>query len=316
MLARPTAAKTPPQQQQRVQHIHFVWLQGAENLRVRQPALWKYVQSWAAHFPHWRSTMWDDEMIVKLLRERFEPAVLDAYTKLPKLAMKSDVGRYAIVYTHGGMYVDTDMECLRNFEHLLSRTGAPNALFSLDGALLEGAFCNNCWFYFPTPRGPALRALLSSIATDVRAQSPHALATALHGAVFAISGPHAFLRALQANPPVEFLTRALLEPITANNMHLDIDGDGARARFPDAFAIHHPQGSWMNVNGAFLKWFGNTWGQLRGQLPIVFPVIVGVLLLAILALSIVMLVQAKRAAVRRRNTPSQHAVAATRRHNH
>ena len=275
-----------------IKHIHFVWLQGADALREKQPQLWGFVETWIKFFPNWRMTIWDDKMLRQLMTARFEPALLSAYDKLPKFAMKADVGRYAVVYTFGGMYVDTDMECLRNFEHLLSRTDAPNALFSNDGHILERPFSNNCWFYFPRPNSPALRALLTSIEHSVGKLPAKAWATALHGLVFDATGPGAFLKALQDNPPVEFLSRALLEPVTPNNLHLDAEGDAARARFPDAYAIHHPQGSWMNINGPFLKWFGQTWGRLRSAMPIVFPIVTFGLLIVILALSVVLITKA------------------------
>ena len=281
-----------------VKHIHFVWLQGETDLRTRQPMLWGYVQTWAQHFPDWGHTVWDDTMLRELLSRHFDPAVLAAYTLLPKFAMKSDIGRYAALYAYGGMYVDTDMECLRNFEHLLSRTAAPNALFSHDGHILGGPFSNNCWFYFPYPHGAALATLLKRIPEKVAAIPASAWKHALHGLVFGVTGPTAFREALQDNPPTEYITRATLEPVTANNLHLDADGDAARAQFPDAYAIHHPQGSWMSVNGAFLKWFGRTWGAMRAQMPLVFPICVGFLLLVVLALSIVLIVR-KAAPARR-----------------
>ena len=278
-----------------VQRIHFVWLQGEANLRDKQPQLWAYVQTWFTFFPNWAITIWDDTAIRDLIQSSFEPAVLTAYDKLPKLAMKSDVGRYAVVYAHGGMYVDTDMECLRNFEHLLSKTDAPNALFSHDGHILEGPFSNNCWFYFPSKHGTALRALLRSISLTIADVPKEVWATASHGLVFKGTGPVAFMRALQAHPPVDWISRALLEPVTPNNLHLDADGDAARARFPDAYAIHHPRGSWMNINGPFLKWFGSTYGRLRAAMPIVFPVVTASLLIVILILSIFLIVQARKA---------------------
>jgi mannosyltransferase OCH1-like enzyme len=33
--------------------------------------------------------------------------------------MKADIARYEVIYTHGGVYLDTDFKCLRNIEPLL-----------------------------------------------------------------------------------------------------------------------------------------------------------------------------------------------------
>src|SRR5207247_2358642 len=57
-----------------------------------------------------RSTTWRPRR-----RLRYEAAFIQS----PTPAQRADVLRYEVVYEHGGVYLDTDVECLGNIEPLL-----------------------------------------------------------------------------------------------------------------------------------------------------------------------------------------------------
>ncbi len=55
-------------------------------------------------------TLWGDAEIRQLPKDHFEPDVLWAYDELVPFSYKSDLARYAIIYIHGGWYLDVAFE--------------------------------------------------------------------------------------------------------------------------------------------------------------------------------------------------------------
>ena len=51
-------------------------------------------------------TLWTEDLIIAMMKENFEPKVLDAYLSIKPLAFKADLARYCIVYVYGGWYFD------------------------------------------------------------------------------------------------------------------------------------------------------------------------------------------------------------------
>jgi mannosyltransferase OCH1-like enzyme len=51
-------------------------------------------------------TLWGDKEIRQLFADYFEPDVLWAYDELIPFSYKADLARYAILYIHGGWYID------------------------------------------------------------------------------------------------------------------------------------------------------------------------------------------------------------------
>ena len=63
---------------------------------------------WTEMNPDWTHTVWDADRTLALLRRTFTPALAAIFQAALHPAMKSDIGRYAILYARGGVYVDTD----------------------------------------------------------------------------------------------------------------------------------------------------------------------------------------------------------------
>lgn len=57
-------------------------------------------------------TLWGDAEIRQLLKDHFEPEVIWAYDELVPFSYKSDLARYAIMYIHGGWYLDVAFELM------------------------------------------------------------------------------------------------------------------------------------------------------------------------------------------------------------
>lgn len=89
--------------------IHHVWL-GSE-----VPDEFKeFMQSWIdMHMEGWQYFLWTDEEVakIKLFNQKF-------YDATDNYGVKSDIVKWEVVYRYGGVYVDTDFECLKPLDIL------------------------------------------------------------------------------------------------------------------------------------------------------------------------------------------------------
>ena len=72
-----------------------------------------YRESWRRHHPDWEMRLWTDENLPDDLVRK------EAYERLRKPAERSDIIRLEVLLRFGGVYVDTDVECLRSIDPLL-----------------------------------------------------------------------------------------------------------------------------------------------------------------------------------------------------
>ena len=86
--------------------IHQIW--------VGSPVPDKYKEmmaSWQKMHPDWKYMLWTDEEI-----EDFPFLSREAFDAAKNYGMKSDIWRLDILYLYGGLYIDTDFECLQPFD--------------------------------------------------------------------------------------------------------------------------------------------------------------------------------------------------------
>lgn len=92
--------------------IHYCWF-GRNPLP--KSAL-KCITSWRRFFPDYEIVEWnEDNFDVNII-----PYTSEAY-KLKKYAFVSDYARFHILYYHGGLYFDTDVEVIRPMEDIIER---------------------------------------------------------------------------------------------------------------------------------------------------------------------------------------------------
>lgn len=88
--------------------IHQIWLGGKipeKYDRIRK--------SWIDKNPDWEYKLWCDDDI-----KDFNLQNIKQFNSINNLGAKSDILRYEILYRYGGLYVDTDFECLKSFNDL------------------------------------------------------------------------------------------------------------------------------------------------------------------------------------------------------
>lgn len=90
--------------------IHYCWF-GRGNM----PALAeKCMASWKEHLPTYKLQLWDEDTF----DVDSVPYVKEAY-QARKFAFVTDYVRLYAIYHHGGIYMDTDVEVLKNLDNLL-----------------------------------------------------------------------------------------------------------------------------------------------------------------------------------------------------
>ena len=99
--------------------IHYCWF-GKNDL---PPLAQKCIQSWREFFPDYEIIEWNEDNFDL----NFNRYVKEAYNE-KKYAFVTDVARLYIIYNHGGIYFDTDVEIIKSFENLLK----DNAFFGLE----------------------------------------------------------------------------------------------------------------------------------------------------------------------------------------
>ncbi len=86
--------------------IHQIWLGSSF------PEKYIYFQrTWQLQHPDWQYILWTEKEI-----EEFGLVNKSAYDESTNYGQKSDIARYEILYRMGGLYVDTDFECLKSFD--------------------------------------------------------------------------------------------------------------------------------------------------------------------------------------------------------
>jgi len=89
--------------------IHQIWLGGEVPEKYRY-----FMQSWRRFHPDYEYKLWTDEDAESFGMER-----TDAYHSSNNMGTRSDIFSYEILRRYGGIYCDTDFECVKPFDDLL-----------------------------------------------------------------------------------------------------------------------------------------------------------------------------------------------------
>jgi inositol phosphorylceramide mannosyltransferase catalytic subunit len=88
--------------------IHQIWLGGEIPSKYN-----RLINLWKEKNPNWEFKLWNDNDVkkMKLINQKL-------FNASNNFGFKSDVLRYEILYEHGGLYVDTDFQCIKSFDDL------------------------------------------------------------------------------------------------------------------------------------------------------------------------------------------------------
>ncbi|MGN9066978.1 glycosyltransferase family 32 protein [Ligilactobacillus agilis] len=98
--------------------IHYIWLGGREE----PTSVLMMINSWRRYLPDYEIRKWD-ETNLPMAELRKKNKFFDKCCKYKLYAFMSDYLRLWILYNYGGIYMDTDVEVIRNFNPLLDNEG-------------------------------------------------------------------------------------------------------------------------------------------------------------------------------------------------
>jgi mannosyltransferase OCH1-like enzyme len=202
--------------------IHQIWLGSELPLKYKI-----YCNTWQEMHPDWEYKLWRDKDVEEL---QLDNGVLYEYAK--NLGQKSDILRYDILRKEGGLYVDTDFECLKPFDDLLY----------LD-FFVGIAYDNNpllyCGLFGSTPHNEIICNCVDDLNTPYNGNDAN---TIMH-----LTGP-------------EHITRSVLKSVDENTRRVvafpmdffypfpnDVrfTGDAYAYIKPWSYAVHHWKTSWL-----------------------------------------------------------------------
>jgi len=183
----------------------------------------RFGESWARHHPEWEMKLWKDDNLPSLVHQKL-------YDQAETPCYKSELVRYEVVFQQGGIYVDTDFECLRSIEPLIEGLEAFSAQ-QYDDIQKPGAIA--CGFFGAVPGHPWIKDILDRI--------PHAWDPQLD-----TIGPPFFTSITLRHPEVKILDKKFFYPYNSWEKHR------RAGPFPEAFAVHHWEGSWVKHHNVVL----------------------------------------------------------------
>jgi mannosyltransferase OCH1-like enzyme len=191
--------------------IHHIWI-GPDPLPARHRS---WIEGWRRHHPGWKHRLWTEE---NLPDDPIRPEILD---RLRAPVERADILRLEILFRHGGVYVDTDLECLRPLDDLLGEEEFVAV------CLKPGKITNT---FIAAARGHPLleRALRELKPMDVY------WPTSARESIKDGAGPPLLRRLAREHPGVKLLEPPLFFPSTPEE----------RGR---AVAVHHMARTWHNA---------------------------------------------------------------------
>lgn len=115
--------------------IHYCWFGGNKIDKLGK----KCLKSWEKYFPDYEIIEWNESNFdfncCQYVKEAYEAK---------KWAFVSDYARYRILYEHGGIYFDTDVEVIRSYDDILSKgafMGCENPKRQIKNAVNPGLGC-------------------------------------------------------------------------------------------------------------------------------------------------------------------------------
>ncbi|MFC1841578.1 glycosyltransferase family 32 protein [Candidatus Dependentiae bacterium] len=208
--------------------IHQIWLGNNGKL----PEKYKAFQiSWINNHPDWEYILWTEKEI-----DEFGLKNRKHYDEADNYGVKSDIARYEILYRMGGLYIDTDFECLKPFDilhHLCDfYTGAA---YTKNAVLFNGLIA-------ATPLHPVLLECVENIERKKRGKEGYLQFTYR-------TGPHYFTKCFfkvissHYGPSVIFPV-SYFYPWPNYNIRENSPEIVKKWIMPESFAIHHWAMSW------------------------------------------------------------------------
>lgn len=218
--------------------IHHIWLGSPLPEKYA-----RYIETWKKHHPTWTFMLWDDAAVAKLGLIN-----LRAYCAARNYGEKSDILRYEILYRFGGLYVDTDFECLQPFDAVHHSCDFYAGSYPHPGGgsmWVINAIIGSC------PGHPILKRCIAGI------QKPADRSNTGSAAVMDRTGPSYFKRAIiEAINAGDAIQKTVIFPVTFFYPLPTVCRNYKNRREianwmrPESLAVHHWAASWTSDFGS------------------------------------------------------------------
>ncbi len=206
--------------------IHHIWL-GEKPL---PPYFKKFKKSWQENNPDYEFFFWDDEKCKNLdLNNR------KLFDSIENKGAKSDVLRYEILYKYGGIYIDTDFECISPIpREFLKQSFVACVAFDYMPVV------NNA-FLMSEPKSKLLNQFIQNCSFNKNKSLENILKS---------SGPFMITKQIfrnlkEENRKILILPSNYCHPIPSFLKELKVSNN---LMTKDTFSIHHWGTTWMQVN--------------------------------------------------------------------
>jgi mannosyltransferase OCH1-like enzyme len=202
--------------------IHQIWLGSPFPEKYRA-----FQQSWKQHHTDWEYRLWTEKELADFpMRHR------DLFDASMNYGEKSDIARYEILQQMGGLYVDTDFECLQPFDILHHAYDFFIGIQPLDTSCVQLGI----GLIGTVPHHPLLKLCLDNLKANCMQQQQ----------IVARTGPIYFTRVFGSLAPLlSSATVALPASFFYPRGYYQTAEEKATWLCPESFAVHHWEGSWL-----------------------------------------------------------------------
>jgi mannosyltransferase OCH1-like enzyme len=238
LYARNNVKNVPYDPQLRIPRIiHQIWLGGP--LPEKYHA-WQ--ATWKQYHPDWEYHLWTDDDIEKLhaLGNFFVGKTYEYYQEATNYGERSDILKILLIYYYGGLYADTDFECLRSCEILHHYYDMYIGIQPMDVAYVQLGYA----LFGAYPRHPFIKKVVETLDTArvhpeiVRRTGPIMITDCF--VRYAPEMPHRIV----ALPASYFYPRDYNDPLEPRSWIK-----------PESFAVHHWAGSWLAPEANIVQTF-------------------------------------------------------------
>jgi mannosyltransferase OCH1-like enzyme len=203
--------------------IHQIWLGGELPNKYES-----YTNSWRFFNPSYEYRLWKDNDVDEVLQNATSR---ELFFHCKNFGMKSDILRYEILKQQGGIYVDTDFECLKSFDTFLSLKFFTGISYDRDPVLYIGLI--GC-----QPNDMIIKTCSERVRPCDEEDTRNILAA---------TGPYMFSNTFFANTTIDSkgviaFPPAYFYPLPNNERWTTKPYTFVR---PESYAIHHWEVSWV-----------------------------------------------------------------------
>jgi mannosyltransferase OCH1-like enzyme len=213
--------------------FHQIWINQKE---PELPEKFRtYRDGWIALHPDWEYKLWNLDNL------DFTPRRMDLVNSSQNYAQMADVLRYEILLKYGGVYLDTDFECLRNIDPIL--VGVKNFSCSEDGRSISIGIIG------AEPNSTYMERCVSALPERVG-----------EGCIAVETGPRLFTHVLLdggLSGDFTLFPRKWFYPYRCHELHR------VNEHFSESYAVHRWDGSWGDSDNRF---FARVYRKIKSML--------------------------------------------------